>query len=367
MLNDLSLRNHAGLTDAAWNALVAVGAALIGVAVALLVHRVLYLVLLRLSRASESKVDDIVTAHLRKPTRWAMIALGLILAARETPLLADVWQKIAGFVMPALIGWIVLAVFRAFVEAACLDDPTTSHDDAQARRRRTRLAIVSRIVTFVVIFVTVGLMLLSIPGVREIGVTLMASAGLAALAVGAAAQPALKSLIAGIQMAITEPISIGDVVMIGGDGGTVEDIRSSFVVVRTWDERRLVVPTAKFLEDTFENWSRNGTALRGPAFLHLDPAADIPPIRAEFDRVVEAHPKWDKRNKALQVTNMAPGSIEIRAVVSAANPGDLFDLRADVREALLAWIRDNQPGALVHGRAFEAQPEPGSEPETPTA
>ncbi|OYW46034.1 MAG: hypothetical protein B7Z08_10980 [Sphingomonadales bacterium 32-68-7] len=359
MLDRLNLRDHAGLTDAAWNALIAVGAAAIGVAIALLAHRLVYMALLRLSRASESKVDDIVAAHLRKPTRWAMVALGLILAARETPVLADVWQKIAGFVMPALIGWIVVAVFRAFVEAACLDDPNTTLDDVRARRRRTRLAIVSRIVTFVVVFVTIGLMLLSIPGVREIGVTLMASAGIAALAVGAAAQPALKSLIAGIQMAVTEPISIGDVVMIGGDGGTVEDIRSSFVIVRTWDERRLVVPTSKFLDETFENWSRNGSALTGPAFLHLDPAADIPPIRAEFERLVEDHSRWDQRKRALQVTNMAPGSIEIRAVVSAASPGDLFELRADIREALLAWIRVHQPEALAHTRQFEPTPEPG--------
>ena len=175
-------------------------------------------------------------------------------------------------------------------------------DNLQARRRRTRLAIFSRIGTFVIVFVTIGLMLLSIPGVRDIGVTLMASAGLAALAVGAAAQPALKSLIGGLQMALTEPIRIDDVVIIDGEWGRIEDIRTTYVVVRIWDERRLVVPVTKFLEETFQNWTRKGSELLGTVFLHLDPLAEVDRLRAEFERQVEANPLWDGRVKAVQVT-----------------------------------------------------------------
>ena len=340
------------LSGTAWDWLVALGAAALGVAAALLVHNLFYRLLTRLARGTQRHTDDIVLTHLRRPTRWAMIALGLVLAARETPLLAGVWQKVAGFIMPALIGWIALAAFRAFVEASCAGSDGAPLDNMDTRRKRTRLAIFSRIATFLVVFVTIGLMLFSIPGVRQVGVTLMASAGIAGLAVGAAAQPALKSLIAGLQMAVTEPIAIGDTVKVGNDSGTVEDIRTSFVVVRTWDQRRLVVPTSKFLDNTFENWTRNGAELFGPAFLQLDPLAEIAPLRAEFERLVEAHPLWDKRKKEFKVTDMAKDSIEVRMVVSAANGGDLFLLRADMREGMLAYIREHQPHAIARARSF---------------
>ena len=342
-----------GLSGPAWQWLVALGAGALGIAAALVLHNLLYRVLMRLAGRTQRHTDDIVLAHLRTPTRWGMIALGLVLAARETPLLQGIWEKVAGFVMPALIGWIALAAFRAFVESSCAGSDGSPLDDMDTRRKRTRLAIFSRIATFLVIFVTVGLMLFSIPGVRQVGVTLMASAGIGALAVGAAAQPALKSLIAGLQMALTEPIAIGDTVKIGNDAGTVEDIRTSFVVVRTWDQRRLVLPTSKFLDDTFENWSRNGAELFGPAMLQLDLLADIPPLRAEFERLVQGHPLWDKRKQEFKVTDVLKDYLEVRMVVSAANSGDLFNLRADVREGMLAFIREHQPLAIVRTRSYE--------------
>lgn len=343
-----------GLSGTAWQWLVALGAAAIAIVAALLVHALIFRVLTRLARRSTSHTDDIVLGHLRRPSRWAMVALGLVLAARETPLLAGVWQKLAGFILPALVGWIALAAFRAFVEASCVGDDGITVNDIDTRRKRTRLAIFSRIATFVIVFVTVGLMLFSIPGVRQIGVTLMASAGIAGLAVGAAAQPALKSLIAGLQMALTEPISIGDTVILGNDGGTVEDIHSSFVTVRTWDGRRLVVPTSKFLEDTFENWTRDSTDLLAATKLQLDVATDVPRIREAYEAFVRADKRWDGREVRAQVTDMAAGSLELRLVASVANPGDAFDLSTDAREAMLAWIRDNQPDAFAHGRSYAA-------------
>ena len=322
--------------------------AAIGVAVALLVHHLLYRLLDRLARASESKADDVVVAALRSPTRYAMIALGLAFEARMSALIAEVWDKLAGFVMPALVGWIALSSLNAFVTATTLQGEPALADDKEARRRRTRLAIFARIGAFLIVFLTVGLMLLSIPGVRDVGLTLMASAGLAGLAVGAAAQPALKSLIAGLQMALTEPIHIGDLVVVDGQSGRVEDIKTTYVVLRTWDERRAVVPTAKFLETTFVNWTRDGSELTGTVMLHLDPLAEIAPLRAEFERQVAAHPLWDRRSADLHVTEASAGSIEVRLAMTARDPGALFELRAAIREDMLAWIREHQPGAIAH-------------------
>ena len=338
------------LPELGWELGTALLMAAIGVVAALIVHRALHGLLARLARASESKSDDIVVASLRRPTRYAMVALGLVLAARETPLLAEVWQKLAGFVMPALIGWIALASLHAFVRAAAQTTEPAPVDSRHARRRQTRLAIFSRIGGFLIVFVTVGLMLLSIPGVRDLGLTLMASAGLAGLAVGAAAQPALKSLIAGLQMALTEPINIGDLVVIDGQSGRVEDIRTTYVVLRTWDERQVVVPTVKFLESTFENWTRDSSELVGAVILHLDPLAEIAPLRTEFERQLAVNPRWDRRSAKLHVTDAAAGSIEVRLAMSARGPGDLFELRCAVREAMLAWIREHQPLAIAHQR-----------------
>ena len=342
---------HSAFPPPGWDWLVAAATAAIGIAAALVAHGVIYALLTRLTRRSATRTDDIVLSHLRKPTRWAIVALGLVLAARETPILEGVWQKIAGFVMPALIGWIVLAAFRAFVEASCAGKEGVQIDDIDTRRKRTRLAIFSRIAASVIVFVTVGLMLFSIPGVRQVGVTLMASAGIAGLAVGAAAQPALKSLIAGLQMALTEPISIGDVVILGKDGGTVEDIHSSFVIVRTWDGRRLVVPTSKFLEDAFENWTRGSTDLLATTKLQLDLATNVESMREAYEAFVKADKRWDKREIRVGVTDMTKDNLELRLVASVANPKDAFDLSTDAREAMLAWIRDHQPDAFAHPRA----------------
>lgn len=329
--------------------------ALAAIGIALLVHAIFFRILRRFARLSRSPTDDMVLARLANPTRYALIALALVLAAREVSALAGVWERIAGFVMPALVGWIALAVFHALIQASEHRNDIAVPDNRDARRKRTRLAIFSRIGTFAIVLVTVGLMLLSIPGVRDIGVTLMASAGLAGLAVGAAAQPALKSLIAGFQMAMTEPISIDDVVIIEGNWGRIEDIRTTYVVVRTWDERRLVVPTSKFLEDTFENWTRESAELLAPVYLHLDPLAEIDPLREEFERRVKAHRLWDGRVAKLQVTDAAADSIEVRMLASARNSGDAFDLRCDLREGLLGWIRDNLPSAAPRNRLeFEA-------------
>lgn len=336
--------------------IIALVVAALAIAVALAVHYVVFRVLRRVAHASESDSDNILVRRLARPTRWALVALALVVAAREIPMLDDIWQKVAGFVMPALVGWIALAVMQAFIDAMALRADIDVADNQQARRRRTRLAIFNRIGSFVVVFVTVGLMLLSIPGVREIGVTLVASAGLAGLAVGAAAQPALKSLIAGLQMALTEPIAIDDVVIIGGEWGKIEDIRTTYVVVKVWDERRLIVPTTKFLEEIFQNWTKRGSELLGTVFLYLDPATDLAPIRAEYERQVTGNPNWDERVQAVQLTDTTPDAIQVRLLMSAKDASVLWDLRCAIREGMMDWLRRELPEAIVRRRIEPAGP-----------
>ncbi|MBX3593309.1 mechanosensitive ion channel domain-containing protein [Sphingomonas sp.] len=313
----------------------------------------------RIAARTPDSIDDIFVDHAARPARWLLIVVALALVRDALHLnegASAVWAQVAGLVVPLFVGWLAVNLIRAGGRAVELSADISVADNLRARRRRTRGAILTRIAVFVVGFVTICLMLLSIPGVRAVGVTLMASAGLVGLAVGAAAQPALKNIIAGIQMAFTEPIRIDDVVIIDGEWGRIEEIRLTYVVVAIWDERRLVVPVSRFLEDSFQNWTRSTSQLLGSAFFWLDPTADIPRLRARFEEIVRGNDRWDGRAFVLQVTDTKPDAIEVRVLATAKDAATAFDLRCDLREALLAFIRDEMPEALPRGRMELGRP-----------
>ncbi|MBT8432208.1 MAG: mechanosensitive ion channel family protein, partial [Altererythrobacter sp.] len=316
---------------------------------AYLLYRLVFFLVERLTRMSETKVDEMVVDRIRRPVKWSFVAIGVTLVAQVDPYLQTVWEPLARFIRPALLGWIAYTLVKAFT-AALEYRLEISQDPIAMRSRRTRIAVLSRTATFAIIFITVGLMLLGIPAVKDIGTTILASAGLAAIAVGAAAQPALKSLIGGLQVALTEPFRIGDLVKIDDQVGRVEEVRMSFVTVRSWDERVLIVPTCRFIDQSFENWSRKNEKLTGPVMLHLDPIADIDPIRAEFESFVQNHEFWDQRTCELLMTEAYPESIELRLAVSSGTIGDLWKLRCALREHMLKWLRENQPDALIRHR-----------------
>lgn len=327
--------------------------------IALAIHWVVMRVARRIAARTPESIDDVFVDAAAQPARWILVALALA-SVRQLLHLDDgaraLWGQAAGMIVPLLLGWLAINLIRAGGRAVELSADISVADNLRARRRRTRSAILTRIAVFVVGFITICLMLLSIPSVRSVGVTLMASAGLIGLAVGAAAQPALKNIIAGIQMAFTEPIRIDDVVIIDGEWGRIEEIRLTYVVVAIWDERRLVVPVSKFLEESFQNWTRNSSQLHGTAFFWLDPTADIPRLRARLEELVRANERWDGRGFVLQVTDTRPDAIEVRALVTARDAANAFDLRCDIREGMLAFIRDEMPEALPRGRMELSRP-----------
>lgn len=326
------------LTDSALAVVIAMGAALV-------VHLLLFALLSRFARLSQLESDQVVVDRLRHPLRWSFVAIGIALAAETDPALSRVWLAIDRFLVPALLGWVAFALVKAF--ARVLESRAElSTDEFAARSRRTRVAILSRIAGFVIVFVTVALILLGIPGVRNVGVTLIASASLVGLALGAAAQPALKSVLAGMQMALTEPIRIDDFVVIDGESGRVEDIRMSYVVIRTNDERRLIVPTSKFLDTTFENWTRVAGGITGSVIFPILPGGAIAPIRAAYLAAIKAQKSWDGRIALLQVSESRVGSVELKLVMSANDPAALAQLRLAMREVMLEWLRETMPEAL---------------------
>ncbi|MBX7494118.1 mechanosensitive ion channel family protein [Qipengyuania sp. 1NDW9] len=346
MLDRYDPRNWPISYEGLIHTLIVLGGALV---VAFLVHWIVFAILLRLTRQSSSPIDDVIVVKIRRPMRWLMFGFAISIAAENDALVGNGWDHFAGFLTPALIGWVAFAFVKG-VAAGYERQIELEGREVETRGYRTRIAILSRTARVAIIVITVSLIMFNIPGVRDIGTTMLASAGLAALAVGAAAQPALKSLIAGLQMALTQPLRIGDLVKVDGQAGRVEEVRMSFVTVRTWDERVLVVPTSRFLDQSFENWSRVSEKLTGPVMLHLDPVAQIEPIREEFERFVKAHELWDGRNLALLMTEAYPESIELRLSMSAETIGDLWTLRCEVREHMLAWLREHQPDALIRHR-----------------
>lgn len=320
---------------------------------ALVLHKLLFWLAKRVMHHTRREDDDIVLHALQQPVRWLMVLIGLGIAIEALPLgqsLTRYWAIGSRMLLAAIIGWMAIAFIGALRKIVELRNDVSVADNLRARRRRTRVAILHRIAQFIVGFITLAMMLIAIPGVRAIGVTLMASAGIAGLVLGAAAQPALKNLLAGIQMAFTEPIRLDDVVIVEGEWGRIEEIRLTYVVVHLWDDRRLVVPVSWFLEKPFQNCTRETSHLLGTVFFHVDPAADVGRIRRKIEESAAANSRWDKRAAILQVTEHRPEALELRALLSARNAGDAFDLRCEIREAVLKFLRDEMPEALPRSR-----------------
>jgi small-conductance mechanosensitive channel len=348
-------------TDLSFSGISPMAAVSIGlsVAIALAIHWALFAGATRLARRGKSQSDDIVVAALKTPTRWlgVLLALGAGLQPLTLgPRVGAVWSIGSKMVLAFLIGWLALRFLRAGRDIVVLNSDITVEDNWKARRRQTRVGILYRVVQCIIGFIVIALMLIAIPGVRTVGVTLMASAGLAGLAVGAAAQPALKNLIAGIQMAFSEPIRLDDVVIVEGEWGRIEDIRLTHVIVRIWDDRRMVVPVSYFLEKPFQNWTTQTSDLLGTVFFHVDPSADVERIREAFVAATRANRLWDKRVAIVQVTEHRPEALELRGLLSARNAAVAFDLRCEVREAVMTFLRTQMPEALPRGRhLFESE------------
>ena len=337
--------------------------ALLGLAVlgAILLHRFIFMLLNRWTERTETKLDGLSLDRFRVPGLCLLIATALSAIEPSLALTSNLtayWELVAGLVFPGLLGWVAVAILGMASDAVKSRADIAVEDNLRARQRRTRADILYRIGVFVVSLVAFCLMLISIPAVRSIGVTLVASAGLAALAVGAAAQPALKNLIAGLQMAFTEPIRLDDVVIMDGEWGRIEEIRLTYVVVKVWDERRLIVPVSKFLEESFQNWTRQTSQIMGSVFWYLDPTTDVARLRDRLGEVVRANQHWDGRFFNLQVTDSKAEAIEVRALITAKDASIAFDLRCDVREAILNYIRTEMPEAIVRYRGVVKVDEP---------
>jgi small-conductance mechanosensitive channel len=222
--------------------------------------------------------------------------------------------------------------------------------DLRSRALYTEVTSLRKAIVVVLGFLTVATAMIFCAPLRHIGTSLLASAGIITVLAGVVVQRSLGQFFAGFQLALTQPILLDDVVVVEGQFGKVEEITLAYVVVHLWDQRRLVVPISYFLEKPFENWTRRSGELLGTVFLYFDYHLPVNELREEFDRYIEAHPAWDKRKKSLVITDAKETSMQLRALVSAADPDKLWDLRCDVREALITYVQEKHPAHLVKTR-----------------
>jgi small-conductance mechanosensitive channel len=311
---------------------------------------------LRIARRTSFSWDDRLVDAFSAPARLllgiatfaaALRALHLAVPAQAG---ADRLLRIASIVA---FCWAAVRALR-FAAAVVDDRLARGADQAGARARRTQLMVLRRIADAVVAVLGCALVLLQFDAMRAIGTSLLASAGVAGIVVGLAAQRSIATVLAGLQLSLAQPVRVGDVVIVEGEWGTVEEITLTYVVVRIWDLRRLVVPITRFLEAPFQNWTRSGSDILGTAFVYADYGAPVEQLRAELARFVASRPEWDGKVVGLQVTNATERTLELRALVSSADAGRAWDLRCAVREHLVGYLRRLEDGRHLPRTRIEA-------------
>ena len=250
----------------------------------------------------------------------------------------------------ALLGWIAETALDMWTNFYLRRFKLDTEDNLLARKHVTQTRILRRAGDSSILVLATGAALMTIDGVRQYGVSLLASAGVAGLVIGLALQPVLKNLLAGIQLAVTQPIRIDDAVLVEGEWGNVEEVTSTYVVIRIWDWRRLILPLSYFIEKPFQNWTREGSALIGTVMIYLDYIVPVADIRRKVDEIAAASPLWDRRVVNVQVTDFKHATMEIRILVSASTSGRTFDLRCEMREKLITYLQKAYPQALPRQR-----------------
>jgi small-conductance mechanosensitive channel len=246
--------------------------------------------------------------------------------------------------------WLIIKLLNVVKRLLLVRYDKEDSDNLKARKVYTQFTILERIAIFLVVLLGIGAALMSFEGIREIGVSLFASAGVAGIIIGFSAQKLIATVIAGIQIALTQPIRLDDVVIVEGEWGRIEEITLTYVIVRIWDKRCLVLPTTYFIEKPFQNWTRTTSDLLGTVFLYVDYNVPFKALRGALQRIVKESDDWNGEVANIQVTDSRAGYVEIRATVSANDSGKAWSLRVLVREKLIEFLQENYPESIAHSR-----------------
>jgi small-conductance mechanosensitive channel len=291
-------------------------------------------------------------------TRLAVVILAMIIAIPVAPLPSETAAWLARLMAVAvigLVGWAAIIALHIAAELYLRRFRLDVDDNLLARKHNTQVRVLARTIDVLLVMLTLSAALMTFPAVRQYGLSLFASAGVAGIVAGLAARPVLSNLMAGVQLAMTQPIRLYDAVMVENEFGTIEEITSTYVVVKLWDLRRMIVPLTYFIEKPFQNWTREGSALVGSVMIYVDYRAPVGVIREKFSEILKQSDKWDGKVAALQVTDFKEGSMELRCLMSARSGGQTFDLRCEVREKLIDFLQKEYPEALPHSRQISSK------------
>ena len=331
---------------------------------------VIELFLASLSARSAPSWDDVLLPLAGKTVRRALPLLAVILGAPAlavSPALAEVVRNATSLMLIAAIASILFQLVDAATTLVLKQHRIDVADNLQARAIHTQVLVLKKLALTIIGVFTLASMLMVFESVRQFGASILASAGVAGIVVGLAAQRSIATLLAGFQIALTQPIRVDDVVIVENEWGRVEDITLTYVVVRIWDRRTLIVPMTYFIERPFENWTRSSADLIVPVILHLDYSVPIEALRDELTRILQHSRYWDGRVNALQVTDSTEHTLQVRALASAADASLGWDLRCEVRERLVAFIQREFPESLPRIRASFAAERPELTPVYPAA
>jgi small-conductance mechanosensitive channel len=294
-----------------------------------------------------------VFTQTRGLTRLGILILAMIIAIPVAPIDPDIAQWLARLLVMAvvvLVGWAAIATLHIGADIYLRRFRLDTDDNLMARKHTTQIRVLVRTADAFLVLLTMGAALMSFPAVRQYGYSLFASAGVAGIVAGLAARPVLSNLFAGVQLAMTQPIRIEDVVIVEGEWGNVEEITSTYVVVRIWDLRRLIVPLSYFIEKPFQNWTRDNAALIGVVYFYLDYTAPVGIIRDKLTALVKASKDWNGKTVSLQVTDSKQTVIELRALMSADDASRAWNLRCEIREKMIDFLQREYPQALPRQR-----------------
>jgi small-conductance mechanosensitive channel len=335
------------------------------------VHAIAFaLIRLRRKDAALQKTSNrpSIYRHLNHPARWVFLTLCVLSTFPWLPIPAGIAQPLRislHILLVVLVGWFAIGCVYVLQDGLTRRYDINAENNIRARRIHTQAQVLRRILIGFIVVIDIGCILWTFPDPQlwHYGSGLIASAGLATIVLAAAAKPTVGNLLAGLQIAFTEPIRIDDVVIVQGEWGRIEEITTSYVVVRIWDLRRLIVPLSYFIENPFQNWTREHTDLLGTAFLYTDYSVPVQALREHFAKVLEASPLWDRKVCSTQVTNLSEHTMEIRCLMSARNSSEQFDLRCVVREEMVRFIQENYPDAFPRTRFSSLSNSSESSPE----
>lgn len=310
--------------------------------------------LLSLAAHTKSSWDDLLLPLAGQAVRRGLPLLALILGApalATSPALAEILRNATSLMLIALVAYLLVRIVDATAAFVLRRHRIDVRDNLQARAIHTQVMVLKKVALTAIGIFTLASMLMVFESVRQFGASILASAGIAGIIIGFAAQRSIATLLAGFQIALTQPIRVDDVVIVENEWGRIEDITLTYVVVRIWDQRRLVVPISYFIEQPFQNWTRSSSELLGTVFLHVDYTVPLAALREELTRILQASRYWDGRVNVLQVTDARERTLELRALASAADASLAWDLRCEVREQLIAFLQREHPASLPHVRA----------------